>query len=318
MNQHSIEAIKPLIQTLNIQGRTVAITFQCPVTGKQFSARHHQQQDRTIGGQAMKSFQRSAMYAIQTAVSQAIRSVFGYNLLGRTAGDITRQTISGASRNLHNSMSTKEQEQAIVKAFQSVAKNFVWDEKNARWVSAQGLQNTLSPFDQQCNQYPVKHPYDLQTLSRMLVEVASVDGTITKEESDWLINMLDPAHGSIESISKRPSLSNAELNQTSAGGVRETMLMLTWSLALCDEDFADSERQLLLQYGKNLGLSALQIGAVQSKAQQYILENALEYMFASGTQDHFSRQHLLELSSKIGLSQREAMEVEAKFQRRKA
>ena len=258
------------------------------------------------------------MYAIQTAVSEVIRNVFGHNLLGRTAGNVTRQTIYGASRSLQNSLSSKEQEQAIVAAFQSVAKNFVWDEKNARWVSAQGLQSALSPFDQQCNQYPVSHPYDLQTLSRMLVEVASVDGTITKEESDWLINMLNPAHGSIESISKRPILSSAELNQTSTGGVRETMLMLTWTLALCDEEFAASEKQLLLQYGKNLGLSALQIGAIQSKAQQYILENALEYMFSSGTQDHFSRQHLLELATKIGLSQREAMEVEAKFQRRRS
>jgi hypothetical protein len=94
--------------------------------------------------------------------------------------------------------------------------------------------------------------------------------------------------------------------------------MLTWALALCDEDFAEAEKKLLMEYGHSLGLSAIQIGKIQSIAQQYILENALEYMLSWGNQDQFSRQHLFQIASKIGLSQREAMEVEAKFQRRKS
>ena len=147
----------------------------------------------------------------------------------------------------------------------------------------------------------------------MLVEVALADGSVSKEEREWLINMLNPAHGTVESISQRPKTSPAELNETSSGGVRETLLLLAWTLALCDEDFDASEKQLLLHYGQAFQLSQSQIGRVQSIAQHYILENALEYMFRWGGQDQFARQNILQLASKIGLSQREAMEVEANF-----
>jgi len=318
MNQPSIDTINPLIVDLKTQGRTVQVIFQCPLSGKQFPAKHYQPQDRSIGAQAIQSTKRSFMYAIQTAISQAIREVFGSNMVGRTAGNVARQTMYSASSNLQNSMSNKEKQQAILAAFQSVSKNFIWDDKGQRWISGQAVQETMSAFDQQRTQYPIQHPYDLQILSRMLVEVALADGSVTKEEREWLLNMLHPAHGTIDSIAQKPKLSPAELKETSSGGTRETLLLLAWTLALCDEEFDSSEKQLLLNYGQALQLSQSQIGRVQSIAQHYILENALEYMFGWGGQDQFARQNILQLASKIGLTQREAMEVEAKFQRRNA
>jgi len=318
MNPQSIEAINPLVADMKIQGRNVNIIFQCPISGQQFPARHYQKQDQSIGGQALKSTQRSVMYAIQNTVSQLLRNIFGNGVVGRTAGNVARQTVYATSRNMQNSLSSKEKQQAILAAFQSVSKNFTWDDNRGQWLASQALKDSLSAFDQQRTQFPVQHPYDLQILSRMLVEVAMVDGTITKEENEWLTNMLNPANGTIEAIASRPKLSPAELSEVSAGSVRETILMLAWTLALCDEDFAASEKQLLMFYGQSLQLSAIQIGQIQSKAQQYILENALEYMFAWGGQDQFARQNILQLATKIGLSQREAMEVEARFQRRNA
>ena len=117
---------------------------------------------------------------------------------------------------------------------------------------------SISPFDQQ-QQIPCSHPYDLQILSRMLVEIANADGRISREEGEWLMGMLDPNHGSIDTILSRPRLTPAELQQTSNGAVRETMLMLTWALALCDEEFAAQEQALLHNFASSLRLSTSQM-----------------------------------------------------------
>ena len=258
------------------------------------------------------------MYAAQNAISHVIRNVFGYNLFGRAAGDVARQTMYAATSITHNSLSENEKQQAILSAFQSVSNQFTWDSNNSRWISGQAVQSVLSGFEQQQSQHPVQHPYDLQVLSRMLVEVAMIDGRLSKEEGEWLTNMLDPGQGSLESISARPKLTPAELSEVSSGAVRESLLKYTWTLALCDEDFAASEKDLLMNFAQSMRLSAIQIGNVQTKAQHYILDNAMEYMFAWGGHDQFARQNIFQLASMIGLSQREAMEAEAKFQRRKS
>ena len=114
MSQLSIETINPLVVDIRVQGRTVQVVFQCPLSGQQFPAKHYQQQDRSIASQALKSTKRSVMYAIQNAISQTIREVFGYNIVGRTAGNVARQTMYTATNNIQNSLSNKEKQQAIV------------------------------------------------------------------------------------------------------------------------------------------------------------------------------------------------------------
>ena len=318
MDPTSYSAIEPLISDLKVQGRTINIMFQCPLSQETVSARQHVNKSRTMGSQVKQSAQRSAMYAAQNMLSQVIREVFGYNLFGRVASDVTRKTVHSANSALSNSLSKAEKEQAIVDAFQSVSRKFTWDKANNRWISAKVVQEALSPFEAQQQQFPISHPYDLQILSRMLVEAANADGRISSEEQEWLINILDPNHGSIESILERPKLTKAELQQLSKGGVRETILMLVWTLTLCDEDFAHKEKALLKDFSSHLGLTSTQINSVRKKAQNYILDNAMETMFGWGGHDRFSRQNLLELAQNIGLSQDEALEAEALFQRRNA
>lgn len=318
MNPMSYDAIAPLIIDLNTQGRSVNVIFQCPISGEKTSARQHVTQQRTMGSQIQQSVQRNTMYAVQNMLSQVIRSVFGYNLLGRVASDVTRQTVYSADNAMRNSLSKSEREQAVVDAFQSVIRKFTWDKANNRWISAKAAQDTLSPFEQQQQQFPVQHPYDLQILSRMLVEMANADGRISREEGEWLMSMLDPNHGSLDTLLQRPKLTPAELQQTTKGAVRETMLMLVWALSICDEEFALQEKELLQNFAFSLGLSSSQVHSVQKKAQQYILDNAMETMFGWGGHDNFARQNVLNLAQRIGLSEPEALQAEAQFQRRKA
>jgi len=257
------------------------------------------------------------MYAAQNAISQAIRSVFGYNVFGRVASDVARQTVYSAATNQNNSLSGAEQQQAIVKAFESVSSRFAWDPKRNSFISASAIQDALSPFDLQLQRAPIQHQYDRMILARMLVQIAMADGVMAQQESNWLAEFLDPSFGDVDSLARRPPISGPEFSQVSAGPVRETMLLITWTLALADEDFAAQEQQLLRTFAQSLGLQSAAIQKVRSAAQDYILSQAMEAMFGWGGHDQFTRQKIFELAAKVGMSQQEALMAEARFQRRR-
>ena len=317
MQQVTYDSIAPLIQDVQTQGRSVLVLFVCPVSQAQIKARYNMPRNHSATSRIQQTAQRSFMYAAQNALSQAIRSVFGYNVFGRVASDVARQTMYSATNSQRNSLSAAEQQQAIIKAFESVSSRFAWDPKRNSFISASAIQDALSPFDLQLQSGPIQHQYDRMILARMLVQMAMADGVLAQAESNWLAEFLDPSFGDIDSLSRRPPISGAEFSQVSAGPVRESMLMLTWTLALADEDFAVQEQQLLKQFAQGLGLQNASIQKIRSAAQDYILSQAMEAMFAWGGHDQFARQKVFEMATKIGMSQQEALMSEARFQRRR-
>ena len=92
--------------------------FQCPVSGAQVSSRASAARDTSSGNQFKRTAERSMMYAVQRALSQVIRDVFGHSTLGRVASDITRQTVSNASSKVMNGLSRQEKEAAISRSLQ--------------------------------------------------------------------------------------------------------------------------------------------------------------------------------------------------------
>lgn len=311
--------ITPLIIDITESGRSIQVVFQCPISRTQIPARASASRDNSIGAQVKSNAQRSLMYAIQREVGSILRSVFGNNVLGRTASDISRRTMSSASSQMLNGLSKTEKEEAIVKAFLSVQRKFTWDEKRQQWVSADSLQQTMSPFQQQQHTHPISHPYDMTVLSRMLVEIAMADGQMTRSERDWLMMLFNPESGTIEQIAQNPKLSSAELANTSSGGTRTTLLMLTWAVALCDEDLAQAEQIKLQEFEQGLQLSSQEAHRAKQLAQSYILESAIEYIYSSSLGNgNFSRQQVLTVATNIGLSETEALDIEAKVKRRQS
>ena len=315
--QITYDNIAPLIQNVQVQGRTVQVLFVCPVSQTQVQARYNVPIDNGMGARIQQTAQRSFMYAAQNALSSVIRDVFGYNLFGRVASDVARQTVSSAASNQNRNLSAAEQQNGVIKAFESVSSRFAWDPNRNSFISASALKDALSPFELQLQQAPIQHQYDRMILSRMLVEMAMADGTLSNQEESWLVDFLDPNLGSIEMLRSRPPISAAEFSQVSNGAVRESILMLVWSLAICDEDFAQQEQQLLQRFASNLGLSSSSIEKVKLASQDYILSQALEGMIGWGGHDQFARQKLFELAGKIGVSQNDALMIEARFQRRR-
>lgn len=318
MNPTSFQHIQPLIVDVQENGRSLQVTFQCPLSGTKVSSRASASRDNSLSGQVKKSTQRSLLYAVQRAIGEVIRDVFGYsNPIGRVASDVTRRTMYSASSQMMNGLSQSEREQTIVKAFESVQRKFTWDPNQNRWIGAAAGSQALSPFDRQKQQHPIVHPYDAQVLSRMLVQVSMADGHLAQAEREWLSLVLNPEHGTIDDALRHPNLSAAELGNTSQGGVRTTLLMFAWAVALCDEDLDHTEEQLLNSMASGLRLSTSEAQEAKLLAQTYILDNAIQYIYGSSQNaGSFARQQVLSLATKIGLSESQALDIEAKAKRR--
>ena len=256
------------------------------------------------------------MYAVQRALSQVIRDVFGHSTLGRVASDITRQTVSNASSKVINGLSREEKEHAILDAFRKVERQFSWNEEKQLWISATAVTELFSDFEQQKQRHPIVHPYDVQILSRMMVEISRADGQLIKSEREWLMLLLNPEYGTLEQISQFPPLTAPELSSCSTGGVRLTMIMVACAIAMCDEHLDQQELQLLQSMANGLGLSATEIQSAKKWAQSYILEQAIEYINLDSQSEKRSRTR--SVAAKIGVAENDALTIEAKVKRRQS
>ena len=318
MSDLSYATIAPLIADARQAGRQMRFVFKCPVSGQQVQASYQFAQDPGAASKVAAAAKRSVWYEVRRELGYAIRAAFGHNMVGRIASDMTNaaMTATVASKSTSAQYTEEEKQVAAVAAFQTVASQFAWDQKNSRWVSKRALQNTMSPFERQVAEFPVTEAYDRAVLSRMLVEAATTDGRLAEEEESFLIEFLDGAEGSVEDLAQRPELTDAELGETTAGAVRETMLMLANTLALSDEHFDATEKKRLDEFAAGLGLTGPKRMDVLKKAQGFILDQAMEKMLAYGGHDNTARQELLKLADKIGMDRRAAAVVEAQFQKR--
>lgn len=317
MSDLSYETVAPLIAQQQQAGRNVRFVFRCPVSNTTVQASYSFQQDPGMGAKVSAAAQRSMWYEVRRQVGYAIRGALGYNMFGRMASDMANaaMTAGQSGRNMAAKYSDEELQIAAVEAFRSVAAQFAWDNKAGRWVSRKVLQTTMSPFERQVAEFPVEHPYDKHILGRMLVEAATADGHLGEEEESFLIEFLEDE--SVDQISQRPLLTEAELSECSTGGVRETMLLLASVLALSDEAMDAAEKQKLEHFAAGLGVTGPKRFDVMKKAQTFILDQAMEKMFEWGGHDETARQELLKLADRIGMDRRSAAVAEAQFQKRR-
>ena len=125
-------------------------------------------------------------------------------------------------------------------------------------------------------------------------------------------------YGGVHDIASRPPLTAAELGSTSQGPVRESLLVLAWAMALVDEEMAAAEKVLLDHFAAGLRMPAARVTVCRKAAQTYILDQAMDRMFAWGGHDEYARAQLYGLAERIGMPVAEAQEAEARHLRRRA
>jgi tellurite resistance protein len=319
MSRPTWDNVSPLVAEARPSGRSVQVTFRCPVSGTTVSARANAAATAGLADKAGKVVKRSLLWSLRGAVSSLVRGIFGYGILGRLAGDLAYSAVSEVTRETGgHDLSESERRNAILAAFETVRNRFVWDRERGAWVSTEAAQERLGAFQQLLASHPVTHNYDKKVLGRMLVEITHADARVDDDEIAWLTELLGAEGASVADARKRAALSDAELRAVSAGPVRRSLLASAWVVALVDEHFDPREADTLRRWATALGLGARDLAEVQEAAQSYILEEALDRLTEWGGHDAQARQQLLQLAQRIGMTEAEALEAEARHQRRRS
>jgi hypothetical protein len=319
MSRPTWDNVAPLVAEARASGRTVQVTFRCPRSGLEVPARASASATADFAGKAGKVVKRSLLWSLRGAVASLVRGIFGYGILGRLAGDLAYSAVAEVTRDSgSHDLSESERRTAILAAFATVRARFVWDRERSAWVSAEAAQESLGAFQQLLAAHPVTHNYDKKILGRMLVEITHADARVDDDEIALLTELLGAEGASVADARKRALLSDAELRAVSAGPVRRSLLASAWVVALVDEHFDPREADTLRRWASALSLTARDLAEVQEAAQSYILEEALDRLTEWGGHDAQARQQLLQLAQRIGMTEQEALEAEARHQRRRA
>jgi hypothetical protein len=95
-------------------------------------------------------------------------------------------------------------------------------------------------------------------------------------------------------------------------------LLLAHALALVDENLDPVELQALSRFGQGLELSPRDQEEIGQVARTWVLDQALDRMATWGGHDAHAREQLYALAGRLGMSQPQAEQAEARFLRRSA
>ena len=163
-------------------------------------------------------------------------------------------------------------------------------------------------FERQLSAYPVTNKYDKEILSRMLVEVANVDGNISEEERSFMESFIPTEIGTINSLLRWDKLSEVECEEVSAP-VKKTIYMLAWINAMVDYEIDPDEKTKLMEFAEMLGLSDSDTREMIKASKYYILENAFG--------EELNRSELFELADCLQLAHDEAERCLIQYKKRR-
>lgn len=314
--RYVLAAIRPLVSHHRVQGRNLMITFTCPSSGKHVQARYAGPQASGVSSMVTRQAKSSMVYEVRRQVLSMIRTMFGSSsAVGRVATSVASSAMTAATMPSTQSgpqgLSSAQVDEGFVEAFQSVSGQFAW--VGDRWVHSSAAGALRGPMQRQLADAPVSSRYDQLVLARMMVEVAAIHDGISSDEETHLADAIDPEWGSLAALAQRPPLTRAELSQVSPGGGRASIVAAVWALALADEHEAGAEKQLLEGYAAALDVDAEQARAT---AQSFVMDQAVERVFAFGGHDRSAREALIDLGARIGLTREEVEVAEARYQRR--
>lgn len=259
-------SIAPLVQSTEQKGAVLDVVFQDAQGGPPVSASAALRRSTGVAGATRATVQRKMLSRLSFAISRAVNQAVGdVPMLGTGAAQQARSVFQGLADKVNTNFSAEEQQAAVVEAFESVREQFRWD--GAAW--AYDAAGARSEFQQRLDDAPITERADLDVLARMLVELASADGDFGDEEREFLGTFL-PGDLDLDGIIDGPALSDADLRGVSEGDVRETMLMLAWGLAFCDDELAAEEQALCRTYARGLVIAPSRRKAIRKAAEEFV------------------------------------------------
>ncbi len=306
--------IAPLIASQQLVGSRMQVVFQCPVSGVQVQSDAIVQAG--MASRAMSSFKRNAMWSLRSSLFSAVRSVLGHGVVGRTASGVLSQASYGtATGGSSQSYSAGDKKAAVLEAFQRVQAQFAWDSARNGFVHSEAQVDAPTVLESAIGGVQITERWDRAVLARMLAEVAGADGDIAPEERELFSAFGGDELGSIEELLQRPPLNDGELGETSPE-VRETLLMLAFSVAYADEVLDQAEVHRLQGFARGLQLSQGAVTRAAGVAREHVVTQILEAIYAYGRASEHDRALLYQTGGNIGMDQADIQRLEAQVCKR--
>jgi hypothetical protein len=313
----SLDTVRPLLVNTRQQQATMYFTFACPVSGERVEANAHMDAHRSVGDRVKESAQSSFMWHARSSFARAVGRAFGYNFLGHMAQDMAYQAMSSTQDRSSVNYSQEARDAALLEAFRYVSDSFRWDEEQQRYISAKiAGQRYIAPFDQQLQDGPILLPYDQHITSRILVHISALDGQLSREEHQFLSQMLPPNVPSIEQLREAGAPNQAEIEHISEGPLRETILMLAWTIAAIDRRIQGPEASFVIQISSWFGIDPERATEVRSWAFQYVLDQMLPTVYWGGQRNPAAYQEYLTTAQHLKISQLDAERTDAAWRKR--
>ena len=265
-------SIAPLVRSSDQDGTVLQVVFQDASGGPAVQATGTLRRGTGVAGATRATVQRKLLSKLSFAISRAVSDSLGDNVVSRAGLRMARSTVEDAAVKVDQRYSPAEKQKAILEAFRSVADQFRWD--GAAWVTTSEPEpsgGSRGAFGDQLDAAPIIEPDDLGLLGRMLVELSCADGEIGEDEREFLGTFL-PADMDVDELAAGPKLSVVDLSDASEGPVRETMLMLAWGLAFCDDDLDDAEKAACRRFSMGLGIPRARRKVLREAASEFVLE----------------------------------------------
>lgn len=292
--------IEQYLVNYQIDGKQINCEFRTP-NGEIYEASATINASKSVGNKIQQEVARVAKRNARRQTNKLIRGVLG-GTAGRIGSRVARSAIGNIGSNKEYSFSTADKEEAIVKAFGRVSRHF--ESGSSERVRRERPERRERPprgerrergrdrgrdrdrrgrdtdrggdseYENQIFNNPVENGFEQEILARLLVELASADGRITSDEREFLSGTIPPRFGSIEDLQGKGSISKIEAEELSSG-VKETIYLLGWAMALADYDVDPSETRKLLTYGELFGIPDHRKEELAMMAKNYCLEQAI-------------------------------------------
>ena len=305
----TLDRVRPLVAQQRVVGRTLEVTFRCPVTRQEAVGRW----TAPPGPQAHTEPRPALAEEVRDQAAKLMIRVLGSGSLGRAASRSVHRALTPSPR--LPTLTVDEQKLGLIQAFARVMHTFAWQREPRRWVHAAAAPDLLGPLERQLYFHALRTVYDRILVARMLVEVAAVDGPLGEEELGYLQDALDPAAGSLQALQARPALTPADMAQATPGPPRVTMLTLVHVIARVDGHLASAETSKIDTFASGLQLDGQERARSRGLAEGWLLDQALERMTSWGGHDGHARAELESLGRRLGIAPSKIAEAEARFLR---
>lgn len=306
-NEFTYEQIEPLIVVQEVEQRKLYVEFALPGSDEMYDVSTTIKRGKDVGSKIKDRMTRmGGNYARRGAV-RAVRAATGGGMVSRMAG----QTVNVAAREAKpgQGASEKETQQAIVDAFGRVSKYFEWDDSAQEWGKP-GIPPPpppKSPFEEQVAANPIADPHDKNIFGRIMAELAYADGHIAPEEASFFKEIIPPDQPSLDVLAKADPVSSIEAQEVTEG-VKATIYMFAWVIALIDLDLDPVEKELLLEYADVFKLTDANRDELTKNAKYFVLEKNID--------PDIPRDELFQVAGKIGLANDDAERCRIAFKRR--